>query len=103
MLDLCLFKLENFNNTAKAAAQKAKEELEGSKFVMKAKAGDSGKLFGSITAKEIAESLEKNHGVSIDKRKITIPEPIKSFGKYELDVKLYNEVNGKIHVLVTDK
>ncbi len=46
-------------DTARAAAQKAKEELEGSKFVMKAKAGDSGKLFGSITAKEIAAEISR--------------------------------------------
>ena len=47
--------------------------------------------------------MEKNHKLTVDKRKITIPEPIKSYGKFELDVKLYTDVSGKIHLLVSDK
>ena len=67
------------------------------------KSGADGRLYGAVTAKDVAEALEKNHGISVDKRKITIPEPIKSYGKFELDVKLYTDVSGKIHLLVTDK
>lgn len=87
----------------KAEAKAIADKLTGILVKIVGKSGADGRLYGSITAKEIAESLEKNHGISIDKRKITIPEPIKSFGKYELDVKLYPEVNGKINLLVADK
>ena len=56
-------------DTAIANAKKAKEELEGSKFVIKAKAGESGKLFGSITAKQVAEEIKKQYNITVDKRK----------------------------------
>ncbi len=67
------------------------------------KSGADGRLYGSVTAKEIAEALEKQYHLTVDKRKITIPEPIKTFGKFELEVKLYTDVVGKIHLLVADK
>ena len=53
-----------------------------------------------ITSKEIAERLEKDHGISVDKRKIQLSDPIRAYGQYDLDVKLYTDVAGKIHVLV---
>ena len=59
-----------------------------------------GRLYGSITSKEIAERLEKDHGISVDKRKIQLSDPIRAYGQYDLDVKLYTNVAGKIHVLV---
>ena len=57
----------------------------------------------ACTAKDVADALQKDHGIAVDKRKITIPEPIKSYGKYTLDVKLYTDVSGKINLLVSDK
>lgn len=65
-----------------------------------ASCGADGRLYGSITSKEIAERLEKDHGISVDKRKIQLPDPIRAYGKYDLDVKLYTDVVGKLHVLV---
>ena len=65
-------------------------------------AGADGKLYGSVTSKDIAEKLASQHGIEIDKRKIVIPEPIKAFGPYSLDVKLHPEVGGKINVIVTN-
>ena len=53
-------------------------------------------------AKAIAEKLEKEHGITVDKRKISLPDPIKAYGTYDLDVRLYTDVTGKIHVVVTD-
>lgn len=66
------------------------------------KSGADGRLYGAITAKDIADALAKEFSLEVDKRKISIPEPIKSFGRFELEVKLYNEVIGKIHLLVTE-
>ena len=66
-------------------------------------AGPDKKLYGSVTTKEIAEALAKNHGIEIDKRKITLSENIKSFGTFTADVKLYSDVTGKINILVKGK
>ena len=67
-----------------------------------AKAGAGGKLFGSITAKEVAEELAKQYGVEIDKRKITLSD-IKSFGTFEGEVKLYAGISAKIYVMVGEE
>ena len=66
-------------------------------------AGPDKKLYGSVTSKDIAEALKKNHGIEIDKRKITLSDPIKSFGTFKADVKLFSDVSGKITVEVTSK
>ena len=66
-------------------------------------ASADGRLYGSITAKDVAEKLATDHKITVDKRKITMAEPIKAYGSYDLDVKLYNDVAGKIHVVVTEK
>nr|WP_316623385.1 50S ribosomal protein L9 [uncultured Ruminococcus sp.] len=87
-------------DTAKAAAQKAKEELEGSKFVMKAKAGDSGKLFGSITAKEIAAEISRQKHVDVDKRKVVLKDDIKNLGEYEAEIKLYSGITAHCTISV---
>ncbi len=65
-----------------------------------ASSGADGRLYGSITAKDISEHLEKDHGITLDKRKIVLPSAIRAYGQYDLDVKLYPEVTGKVHVLV---
>ncbi|MBQ2385144.1 MAG: 50S ribosomal protein L9 [Clostridia bacterium] len=86
--------------------QQAKDlakKLESIVVVFEYAAGPDKKLYGSVTAKDIAEELKKKHGIDIDKRKITLAEPIKSFGEFKADVKLYSEVSGKINVLVTSK
>ena len=84
----------------KQEAQALAAELNGKIITIRTKAGEGGKLFGSITSKEIAERLEKDHGISVDKRKIQLSDPIRAYGQYDLDVKLYTDVAGKIHVLV---
>ena len=66
-------------------------------------AGPDKKLYGSVTSKDIAEMLKKDHGIDIDKRKITLNENIKSFGNFTADVKLFTGVSGKINILVTSK
>ncbi len=86
-------------DNAKALAKK----LEQLVLVFEYAAGPDKKLYGSVTAKDIAEELKKKHGIDIDKRKITLTEPIKSFGDFKADVKLYSDVSGKINVRVTSK
>lgn len=86
--------------------QQAKDlakKLETIVVVFEYAAGPDKKLYGSVTAKDIAEELKKKHGIDIDKRKITLAEPIKSFGEFKADVKLYTDVPGKINVFVTSK
>lgn len=87
-------------DTQIAAANKAKAELEGSVFVMSAKAGSNGKLFGSITAKEISAEIKKQKGIDVDKRKITLSSDIKSCGVYDVEIKLYTAIIAKVQVEV---
>ena len=66
-------------------------------------AGPDKKLYGSVTAKDIADALKRDHGIDIDKRKITLREPIKAFGNFQADVRLFADVDGKITISVTGK
>lgn len=85
--------------TETAAAQKAADEISGKTIKMTAKAGQNGKLFGSITSKEIAEKLNTEFGIKVDKRKIVVDD-IKQFGTYEFEVKLYLGISAKLFVMV---
>jgi large subunit ribosomal protein L9 len=84
-------------------AKKLEEELMKVTIVIKTKAGENGKLFGSITTKEIAEQLEEKSGISIDKRKFELDDTIKSVGEYSVRIKLHPKVVAKIQVIVTEK
>ncbi len=79
-------------------ALKLKEKLEGLKVVLSVKAGEKGKLFGSINAKDIVEGLEKQHGIKIDKKKIVLDEPIKNLGVISVEVKIYPEISAHLAV-----
>ncbi|MDR1629451.1 MAG: 50S ribosomal protein L9 [Oscillospiraceae bacterium] len=74
-------------------------KLSGKTLKISAKAGQNGKLFGSVTAKEIAETIKNSFGIEIDKRKITA-EDIKTFGTYECEVKFPQNVTAKLYVLI---
>ena len=89
--------------TEKAAASEIAKKLESIKVTVLAQAGTDGRLYGSVTAKEIGEELQKQHNVTVDRRKISLDSPIKTFGVYKLDVKLYTDVVGKITVEVKSK
>ncbi len=86
-----------------AEAKETAEKLEGVVVTVKVKGGsaESGKLFGSVTAKDIGDALEKEHGITVDRRKIGLDEPIKKFGKYEIPIKLHPQVSGTVNVIVT--
>ncbi|MBO4423706.1 MAG: 50S ribosomal protein L9 [Clostridia bacterium] len=87
----------------RAEAQALADRIGAMNVVIRQQAGAGGKFYGSVTAKEISEELKKQYGIELDKRKIQVPEPIKTFGKYELDVKYYQDVTGKINLIVTEK
>ena len=81
------------------AAQKLAGELKGKEVTIKAKTGDSGKLFGAITSKDVAELIKQQYKIEIDKKKIVM-DTIKLAGEYEIDVKLYPEVSTKMKVII---
>jgi len=83
-----------------ATAKKLAARLEGATVKIKARAGEAGKLFGSVTAMSIAEALEKELQVTLDKRKIELEEPIKSLGSYRVPVRLHPQVMVMLQVQV---
>ncbi len=85
----------------KAAAQQQAEQLEKVTLVIQSKGGENGKLFGSITSKDIADALEQQEGIKVDKKKIDMPGPIKQVGDSVVTVKLFPEVSAKMKVKVT--
>jgi len=84
------------------AAQAFAAEMEKDEVVVSIKAGEGGKTFGSVSSKEIAIAYKQQCGKEIDKKKIQLPEAIKSFGVYEVGVKLHPKVTGKLKVKVTE-
>lgn len=104
---------QNINNAeAKAKAEKHRQEqllqqakeqaakLEGQQVTLKVKTGETGKLFGAVTNKEIADVLQKQFGYELDKKKIVLAEPIKQTGSYQVELKPYANVSCKITVTV---
>lgn len=103
--------MNEFNNKEKAkkfhkaeeikAANEVKDRLDGTTFKLKAKAGANGKLFGSVTAKDVAAEIKKTANEDIDKRKIVM-EDIKAFGTVQAEVKIYQGITAKVFVQVTE-
>lgn len=85
-----------------SAAQKLAAKLEGLTVSIPTKVGDSGRLFGSVTSKEIADLLHQEYGILIDKRKIELKESIKSLGVYNLEVKVHPDVQATLKVNITN-
>ena len=85
---------------AKAAAEKLAEELKDKEVVIRTKGGEGGKLFGSITSKDIETALKEQFGVKIDKKKMQMDQPIKHIGEHEVPVKLVGGVSAVIRVKV---
>lgn len=84
------------------AAQAFAKEMENDHVVVSIKAGEGGRTFGSVSSKEIATAYKEQCGKEIDKKKIILPEPIKSFGVYEVAVKLHPKVIGTLKVKVQE-
>ncbi|NLG52987.1 MAG: 50S ribosomal protein L9 [Clostridiales bacterium] len=97
------------------AAQKAKrdkersdaleiaERLKSCVIIVPAKAGSEGRLFGSVTSQDISEALSKQHGIEIDRHKITIDENIKQLGTFEIKAKLFADVTATLFVTVKEE
>lgn len=85
----------------KQAARATAAKIEGKVIAIKAKAGAGGKLFGSVTSKEVAEEMKKQLGVEIDRRKLSMND-IKSFGDFPAEIKLYNGITAKLTVRVSE-
>ncbi|HJH11057.1 MAG TPA: 50S ribosomal protein L9 [Metalysinibacillus jejuensis] len=97
-------RLEEKNAAAELAeAQALKEKLEALTVDMTAKSGEGGRLFGSISTKQIADTLQKKHGIKIDKRKMSLSDGIRALGYTNVPVKLHNEVNATLKVHVTEE
>ncbi|WP_017547459.1 50S ribosomal protein L9 [Salinicoccus carnicancri] len=105
-----LKKLKEEQDRAAAAAEQKlvdakllKDEIEQKEVEIETKSGDDGRLFGSISSKQIVEAYEKQHGIKLDKRKIDMPQPLKSLGYHKLEVKLHQEVTAVIRVHVVEQ
>ncbi|MBM7653812.1 50S ribosomal protein L9 [Neobacillus cucumis] len=83
-------------------AKKLKEVVDKTTVELTAKAGEGGRLFGSITTKQIAEELQKKHGIKIDKRKMELADAIRTLGHTKVPVKLHHDVTATLTVSVTE-
>ena len=100
-------KLQKANAAKVAAEQLAEakamaEKLAGLSVTLKMKAGEGGRAFGSISGKEIAAAAKDQLGLELDKKKLVLPEPLKTYGTHEVPVKLHKDVTGKLAVKVTE-
>lgn len=86
----------------KEQAEKDKKTMEGKTLVINAKAGANGKLFGSITAKDVSAKLKESFGIDVDKRKIVVADDIKAYGIYTVEVKLYTGISASLKVEVKE-
>ena len=94
-----LYRIETEKKEARALAEK----LQGILVKIPASSGADGRLYGSITTKDISERLAADFGIAIDKRKLVLSDPIKAYGKYSVEAKLYTEITGTVSVLVCEK
>ncbi len=88
-------------NLAKAQALKA--ELEEKTVELSIRSGEGGRVFGSVTGKEIAQAVKEQYGCEIDKKKIVLKEPVKTFGLHEIPLKLHPKVTATLHVRVSEQ
>ena len=105
--NLNTMKLQEKARKAQEAAEKAEAETTAKKLKdltvkIAAKAGEGGRLFGAVTAKEVSEALSQQHGVNIAKTMLVLDEPIKACGGYQIKAKLGYEVVGTVSVMVTE-
>lgn len=84
-------------------AKELADKLSKVEVYIKTKAGEHGKLFGSITGKDIADAIKAQHKIELDKKKIVMHDPIKSVGSYQVEVKVYPEVSAKVNVKILEE
>ena len=91
---------ESKKNDELTAAKVLADKISNLKITIVTKSGEGGRLFGSITSKDIADALSEQHKITIDKRKFVLDSPIKHTGDFELDIKVYPEILAKLKVTV---
>jgi large subunit ribosomal protein L9 len=96
-------KSDQMEQQEKENAEQLKNKIESLEVTLKAKSGDGGRLFGSITSKQIADALNKDHGIKTDKRKIELDQPIRALGYTNVPIKLHPEVTGTVKVHVVEQ
>ena len=84
----------------KAQAQQQAEKIQKASVLIKTKAGEGGKIFGSITSKDILEALREQHGIDIDKKKFQMDAPLKQTGETGVDIKLYQDIIARLTVII---
>ena len=87
----------------KAHAEELAEKMKGFELVFKIKAGENGKIFGSVTSKDIADELNKKYFVEVDKKKIGLNDAIKTLGVYNIEIKLFEGITGTLKVSVVSE
>lgn len=95
-------KKNRLENEKRDDAKKQKSKLESEKFVIKVKAGENGRLFGSVNTKDIAKAAASK-GYDIDKRKINLNDSLKSLGMHTIEVKLYSDITAQLKVNIKEK
>ena len=105
--------INDIKNKQSSAKHKEEVERENARALAKklsettikltAEAGSDGRFYGAITSKDIAEALKAQAGIEADKRKILLDAPIKAFGTYKIELKIYADISGKFNVTVTEK
>lgn len=83
-----------------AQAKELAKKIKDITITLKVKAGDNGKLFGSITSKDVAEAMKTQQNLEIDKKKLVMPDTVKSVGTFDVEVKLYPEISSKFTVKI---
>lgn len=96
-------KAEQEEAAEKEAAEALKNKIGKITVTIKAKAGEGGRLFGSVTNKQIADTLKKDYGHKVDRRKIELEDPIRSLGHIKVPVRLHQEVTGTINVHIVEE
>ena len=91
------------HDVEKAAALETAKQLESVTLVLRRKAGQDNKLYGAVTTKEIVEHLKQEHGIEVDKKKLSMESPIKAFGTYKIKAKLFSDVSATIAVQVVEE
>ena len=81
---------------ARAAAEQIAAKLKNKVVILKVKCGEKGRLYGSVTAQEVADAIQAGYGVEVDKRKVEIKDPVRQLGDYEVNVRLYTGVSSKM-------
>ena len=91
---------EHRKDLERQAAKEVSKKIEQIQLKISVKSGDNGRVFGSVTSKEIAENLEKQYKIKVDKKKILLAEPIKVLGTFNIDIKLFDGINAKLKLNV---